>query len=73
VTQQPIFVGSGDCMPRQKRVDKARMIYHAINRGNARNAIFHKPDDCDAFLRVPAEGLEKYKVDLFSFVLMPNH
>ena len=60
-------------MPRQKRVDEASMIYHAINRGNARNAIFHKPDDYDAFLRVLAEGLEKYQVDLFSFVLMPNH
>ena len=24
------------------------MIYHAINRGNARNTIFHKPDDYDA-------------------------
>ena len=60
-------------MPRQKRVDEARMIYHAINRGNARNSIFHKSEDYDALLRVLAEGLEKYQVDLFSFVLMPNH
>ena len=49
------------------------MIYHAINRGNARSAIFHKPDDYDSFLRVLAEGLEKYQIDLFSFVLVPNH
>lgn len=67
------FVGSEVYMLRQKRVDVARMIYHAINRGNARNTIFHKPEDYDAFLRVLAEGLEKYQVDLFSFVLMPNH
>ena len=60
-------------MPRQKRIDQAGMIYHAINRGNARNTIFHKPEDYDAFLRVLAEGLGKYQVDLFSFVLMPNH
>ena len=52
-------------MPRQKRVDEARMIHHALNRGNARTAIFHKPDDYDAFLRVLAEGLGKYQVDLF--------
>ncbi len=49
-------------MPRQKRVNEASTIYHAINRGNARNAIFHRPDDYDAFLRVLAEGLEKYQV-----------
>jgi len=48
------------------------MIYHAINRGNARNTIFHKPDDFEAFLLVLAEGLEKYQIELFSFVLMPN-
>ena len=48
-------------MPRQKGVDEARVIYHAINRGNARNSIFHKSEDYDAFLRVLAEGLVKDK------------
>jgi len=37
-------------MPRQKRVDEAKMIYHAINRGNARNAIFHKPEQIELHL-----------------------
>ena len=32
-------------MPRQKRVDEAGVCYHAINRGNARQEIFHKPED----------------------------
>ncbi len=39
-------------MPRQKRVDEAGVCYHAINRGNARQEIFHKPEDYDAFIRV---------------------
>lgn len=60
-------------MPRQKRVDEAGIIYHALNRGNARQTIFHKAEDDEAFIRVLAEGLEKYPVDLFSFTLMPNH
>ncbi|TWU07586.1 transposase [Stieleria varia] len=60
-------------MPRQKRADEAGVIYHAINRGNARQKIFLKQDDYDAFIRVLAEGLEKYPVELFSFALMPNH
>lgn len=60
-------------MPRQKRADEAGVIYHAINRGNARRTIFHKDEDYDAFLRVLAEGLAKYAVEVFSFTLMPNH
>ena len=60
-------------MPRQKRVDVAGVTYHAINRGNARLTIFYKPEDYDAFIRLMAEGLERYQVDLFAFTLMPNH
>lgn len=60
-------------MPRQKRADEGGSIYHALNRGNARQALFHKPEDYEAFLRVLGEGLERYPVDLFALVLMPNH
>lgn len=60
-------------MPRQKRADEAGAIYHALNRGNARQRIFHKDEDYEAFLRVLGEGLERYPVELFSLTLMPNH
>ena len=60
-------------MPRQKRVDAAGSIYHALNRGNRRQTIFHKDEDYEAFLRVLEEGLAKYPVELYSYVLMPNH
>ena len=60
-------------MPRQKRDDRAGVIYHALNRGNARGTIFHKTEDYEAFLRVLADGLERYPLELFAFVLMPNH
>lgn len=60
-------------MPRQRRADVAGDIYHALNRGNGRQTIFRKPEDYEAFLRVCAEGLDRYAVELFSFVLMPNH
>jgi len=60
-------------VPRQKRADEAGAIYHALNRGNRRQAIFHKAGDYEAFLRLLSQGLEKYPVELFSFVLMPNH
>ncbi len=60
-------------MPRQKRVDEAGGVYHALNRGNARRTIFHKGEDFEAFLRVLGDGLQKYPVDLFSLHAMPNH
>ena len=60
-------------MPRQKRADEAGAVYHALNRGNARRTIFHKHEDYQAFLRVLGDGLDRYPVELFSFVLMPNH
>jgi len=60
-------------MPRQKRADAAGVSYHALNRGNARQRIFRKDEDYDAFIQVVGEGLQKYDVELFSFTLMPNH
>lgn len=60
-------------MPRQKRLDVSGGIYHALNRGNAREEIFHKPEDFAAFERVLGEGLERYDVQLFAYTLMPNH
>lgn len=60
-------------MPRQKRADEAGSIYHALNRGNARQAIFRKDADYAAFLRVLGEGIQRYPVELFAFTLMPNH
>ena len=60
-------------MPRQKRADEAGAIYHALNRGNKRQTIFHKDGDYQAFLGVFTQGLELYPVKLLAYVLMPNH
>ena len=49
------------------------MVYHVLNRGNARTRIFHKPEDFEAFERVLAEGLERYPVELLTYCVMPNH
>ena len=35
--------------------------------------LFHKVEDFDAFERVPAEGLARYPVELFTYSVMPNH
>nr|WP_315860669.1 transposase [Rhodopirellula sp. SM50] len=48
-------------------------MYHALNRGNGRHAIFHKEEDYVAFERVLDEGLAKHPVDLIAYPWMPNH
>jgi putative transposase len=35
--------------------------------------LFHKQGDFDAFLKVLAEGLERYPVELLCYCLMSNH
>jgi putative transposase len=60
-------------MPRALRSDFSGQIYHALNRGNARNNIFFKDSDFEAFERVIKLGLEKYPVDLIAYQWMSNH
>ena len=49
-------------MPRAPRADEAGAIYHALNRGNARQRVFFKDADFEAFERIIAEALEKFPV-----------
>jgi hypothetical protein len=38
-----------EIMPRTARASVAGMWYHALNRGNRRETVSHKPADYDAF------------------------
>ena len=60
-------------MPRPPRADEAGAIYHVLNRRNARQRIFRKESDYEAYERIVLEGLDRYPVDLFSYQWMPNH
>ena len=60
-------------MPRAPRADEAGAIYHALNRGNARQPVFFKDADFEAFERIIAEALEKFPVDLIAYQWMNNH
>ncbi len=44
-------------MPRIPRAAETGLVYHALNRAVARLAIFHRPDDYAAFLRVLAQAV----------------
>ena len=56
-----------------KRADEADGIYHALSRGNARSAIFHKPEDDEALEQILAEGLTRYARRILAYQSMPNH
>ncbi|MHC5539709.1 transposase [Singulisphaera rosea] len=60
-------------MPRTARASAGGMWYHALNRGNRRAAVFHKPADFDAFVEAIVDARQRLPVDLLGYCLMPNH
>ncbi len=60
-------------MGRPKRATDGGVIYHVLNRGNARMTIFEKDGDYEAFERIPEEAVERYGTDLLAWCLLPNH
>jgi putative transposase len=49
------------------------MWYHALNRVNRREAVYHKPADYDAFVKAMADAQRRLPVDLLGYCLMSNH
>jgi len=60
-------------MGRPKRDSRAGIIYHVLNRANADIKIFKKDGDYEASERVLTEAVERSKMRLLSYCLMPNH
>ncbi len=60
-------------MPRPRRVTPAGYCYHVLNRGNARQRVFHKEADFAAFLGLFDEAQERCPMRLLAYCLMPNH
>jgi putative transposase len=60
-------------MGRPLRTAEGGLIYHALNRANARLAILDDADDYDAFERVLAEAVARHDMRLLAYCLMPNH
>ncbi|MEQ8790017.1 MAG: transposase [Pirellulaceae bacterium] len=60
-------------MGRPRRAAEGGVVYHALNRANARLPIFEKQGDYEAFERVLQEAVERYQTRLLAYCLMPNH
>jgi putative transposase len=60
-------------MGRPLRNAEGGLIYHALNRANARLTIFDSGDDYAAFEKVLAQAVTRHDMRLLAYCLMPNH
>jgi putative transposase len=60
-------------MARTARASAGGVYYHVINRGNARNTVFHQEDDYRAFVQLLADAKRRLPMRLLAYCLMPNH
>jgi len=60
-------------MGRPKRAADGGLIYHVLNRANARMTIFEKPEDFAAFERVLEEAVQRTKTRLLAYCVMSSH
>ena len=60
-------------MPRAARIAPGDVIFHVLNRGNARSQIFEKNQDYNAFERIFVETARTTSVRILAYCIMPNH
>jgi len=60
-------------MPRTNRIAPGGWVFHVLNRGNARLAIFEDDDDFAAFESLLRETCERFSMRLLAYCLIPNH
>ena len=60
-------------MPRTARASVGGVVYHVMNRGNARAEVFHQPEDYDAFVGLLDDGHQRLPMRVLAWCLMPNH
>jgi putative transposase len=60
-------------MGRALRAAAGGLVYHVLNRANARLPLFDKDGDYAAFERVLAEARDYCDVPLLAYCVMPNH
>jgi|SRR6185436_15136537 len=60
-------------MGRPARAAAGNVIYHVLNRANARRTMFEKPGDFAAFEQVIGEAQVRESMRILAYCLMPNH
>jgi putative transposase len=54
-------------MPRTARASVGGKCYHALNRGNRRDTVFHKANDYEAFLGAIDDASARTPMDLLGY------
>ena len=65
--------GKLKCMARKIRIQYAGAIYHVMNRGDRREAIFRDDEDRRRFIQTLTEACTKTKWMVNAYCLMNNH
>jgi putative transposase len=60
-------------MPRTARASIGNVCYHVLNRGNARNEVFHKDGDFQAFLKAMGDAHQAIPMRVLAYCILPNH
>lgn len=60
-------------MPRTARAVPPDAVVHVLNRTNRRATMFSSAGDYDRFAHLLAEGLNRERIPLYAYCLMPNH
>jgi putative transposase len=60
-------------MPRTARIAPGGVVFHVLNRANARARIFAKEADYAAFEQVMNETLARKPMRILGYAIMPNH
>ena len=60
-------------MPRAARFLTDGGIYHILNRGHNKQAIFHESKDYYVFKKYIKKYLHNFKLSIYHYVIMPNH
>ena len=60
-------------MGRPTRASEGGLVYHVLNRANARMTIFEKDGDYEAFEQILRQAVERSEMRLLAYCIMPNH
>jgi putative transposase len=60
-------------MPRSARITPGGIVYHVLNRGNARQTVFSRDEDYTAFIRAVSQACEQYPLRVLAYCVLPTH
>ncbi|NQT39472.1 MAG: transposase [Planctomycetes bacterium] len=60
-------------MPQRARSIQGGLVYHILNRANARMKLFEKDEDYAAFERVLEEAYAREPLRVLAYCVMPSH